>query len=142
MTKILTDQVLLESISIDAQFGHILAISDEKPVASFGQENPFSLIPDLDPASVDNYFAAKGIEYFSTPPWVADGQFAGLTVFWKKDRLQQLINENIDLVKRSMWPTNAHDFGMKLNTGIAKRDEDPEMYKFIAKCFNDKENME
>jgi hypothetical protein len=128
----LTEKVLKDSIQIDDQFGDILNISDKKVLASFSHENPFSLIPDLDRDSIDEYFESKGIKYFSTPPWVADGHFLGLTIYWEVGSLQKVLDKNKDVLEKYMWPTEERAFAMKVNVTIASSTEQPELYKLIA----------
>lgn len=138
----LTLELLKNSGEIDDQFTDLenLVENPNKVLASFGHENPFSLIPELDQNSVQKFLQDHDIDSYSTPPWVTDGQFLGLTVFWKKAALQKIINANLELLTKSMWPRDARGFGMKVNTTLVNAEQNPELYGLIAQCFDDRDN--
>ena len=141
MTK-LTRHVIEELVSKNSDYQDLLDLEDEpqKLIATFGREHLFEEVTDLAPASIEEYYANLNIHLYSTPPWVVDGQYGGLTILWKQMALQAKLDENMELLEQNFFPKTAEHFAMRVCHTLVDAEKCPEMYRFIAHCFADFDN--
>lgn len=136
----LTFELLRSSEDIEPQLLDIARLSNTKVLANVSSCFPFAGIPDLNLESIYTFLAANDIGMYSTAPWVAPGYYLGHTIFWKKQRLQEILDQNHEVLRSAFLPKIAEHFAQVVNHRVIDFDLNPGAFRFIVYCFADYQN--
>lgn len=119
-----------------AQFDHFMRTGPGKPLGYL----PVSYIEDVGRSIEDLVpeLEARGLKtrFYGRRPLGRQTHGPALYV-WHAPTLQRLIDSNLDMIESYGWPVVADEFAHQVATRLASRKDSPELFKLIARAFDD-----